>query len=88
LCFFKAFLKICIKRGFNIQANDQDGLNLLHRAAMNRDPKVAEFLISQGLETTSSAEYNVLPSLGRVYPLFFAIKDNRIDLAHLFLVGL
>lgn len=31
---------------------------------MNRDPKVAEFLISQGLETTSSAEYNVLPSLG------------------------
>jgi hypothetical protein len=88
LGFFKAFLKICIKRGFNIQANDQDGLNLLHRAAMNRDPKVAEFLISQGLETTSSAEYNVLPSLGRVYPLFFAIKDNRIDLAHLFLVGL
>ncbi|MBH1989555.1 MAG: hypothetical protein I8H80_00040 [Alphaproteobacteria bacterium] len=26
LDFFKAFLKICIKRGFNIQANDLDGL--------------------------------------------------------------
>lgn len=57
---------------------------------MNRDPKVAEFLISQGLETTSSAEYNVLPSLGSVYPLFFAriSKNNRIDLIHLLSNGL
>lgn len=78
--FFKAFLNICIEHGFNIQAHDQNGLNLLHHAAMNRDPKVAEFLISQGLETTSTAEHNVLPSLGRVYPLFFAIrsKNNKI----------
>ena len=57
---------------------------------MNRDPKVAEFLIIQGLETTSTAEHKVLPSLGLVYPLFFAriSKNNIIDLVRLLSNGL
>jgi ankyrin repeat protein len=87
--FFQHFLELCLKKNFDLDTLNEDGLTLIHEAAKNNNfPGVASYLLAKGFPTTILSNPIATAGNAKVYPLFFAMLNKSEPLIQLLSQGL